>query len=849
MFFSLNGNWKLNHVPFEADISHMLQEDYVPEGWLTAKVPEMVHGTLQRLGYIQGHVYSKDPETERWIEESDWVYYKEFFVPEELDGKKVQLCCKGLDTFCDVYLNGVLLGYGNNMFRSFRAEIGSVLKRGERNVLVIRFYSPVKYVEEMDQKGIFSITTSERIFARKAQMNYSWDFCGRTVTTGIWKDVGIEIQNDAVIDCYHIYTKDLKEDSAVIGLETELNLLEGNIPEDYQVQIRLSKEGKEVFAQTCSYKEAQKLEFTVEQPKLWWPRPYGAAELYDLELNLLRDGECIDSKKQKFGIRTVEVAQEYKEDGKSFQFVINGKKLFVRGANWVPMRMIYSEIRDEHYDLFLEYAARGRISMLRIWGGGIYENDRFFEKCDELGIMVWSDFMFSCGIYPQNEEFLENVKQEAIEVVKAYRNWTSIVIWAGDNEIGQAYGWAGRDYEFRKDKIGNELLKEICEELDPQRLYITTSPCSPDENFKGGDNPSSPYQGDQHIYIMKADPGKNEWRDYGKEYYKRILGIRPRFMSEFGFISMPEKDTYYRYNFKRETLKNTSEMIAHFPTCEKYFESKEYEKLIYYVQLFNSLALKYWIEYFRSLKGICEGTLYWKFNDPIADCPPQYLFPSHMSTVDMYANPKMTYYYTRRAYADFLVSFVESEEGLKVWAVNEEMTEKKGQLVIEELDFDGNVYWTRTAECCAAADCATLLDTLELKKQPEEIRYTRYLKASFQAEDGVYENRYFYADIIECDKLQMEQAQLKITEIAQDENGDIILRLKTDVFAHNVRMNILDSHADYSDNYFDLEAGAEKEIRIQFLPMQKESVMEDHMLYIEAENVKRFAYPLYQLLK
>lgn len=844
MFFSLNGSWKLNHVPFGADISEILQEDFVPEGWLSAQVPEMVHAVLRRLGHIAGHVYTKDTEGEKWIEEKDWIYFKEFFVPEEVQGIRQQLCCRGLDTFCDLYLNGVLLGRNENMFTTFRADISSLLKRGERNVLVLRFYSPVEYVKDMDQKGIFSITTSERILARKAQMNYSWDFCGRTVTCGIWKEIGIEVQTDARIDSYHIYTKALQDDAAVIGLDTEIDFLPEQTKE-YQLRIRLAKEGEIVYEETIPCQKKQQIEFTVKHPKLWWPRPYGAAQLYDFELQLLAEDKAVDQKTQKFGIRTATVLQEYKEDGKSFQFVINGKKLFVRGANWVPMCMIYSDIREEQYDLYLEYAARGNISMLRIWGGGIYEDAHFFEKCDELGIMVWSDFMFSCGIYPQNEVFLENVCKEAIEVVKTYRNWTSLVLWAGDNEIGQAYGWAQRDYEFQNDKIGNQVLKEVCASLDPQRVYITTSPCSPDEQFKGGDNPSSPYQGDQHIYIMSADPGKMEWRDYGKNYYKRILGIRPRFMSEFGFIGLPEKDTFFRYNFRREPLRVTDELKDHFPTALKYQD--DFGKLIYYTQQFTSWALKYWIEYFRSLKGICEGTLYWKFNDPICDDPGIYIFPSHMCTVDMYGNPKMTYYYTRRAYADRLLCFVEKEEGLEIYGVNETMVNRTGRLILEELGFDGTVYRIEEMDCCMEADRSVLLFVWKQMEMSKEDRMARYLRATFLADGEAYQNRYFYADIIESDELQLKPAQLKITRAERKADGSILVRLKTDVFAHNVRLNILDCYADYSDNYFDLEAGEEKEIQIQFLPMQSDALLEDHQLYLEAENVKRFAYPLYRL--
>lgn len=210
--------------------------------------------------------------------------------------------------------------------------------------------------------------------------------------------------------------------------------------------------------------------------------------------------------------------------------------------------------------------------MLRIWGGGIYESPRFFELCDEKGILVWNDFMFACGIYPRDEEFLENVALEAEAVIKKYRNYTSLALWAGDNENGQAYGWAGRPYEFAEDPISCRILKKACETFDPNRFYLTTSPGSPCGDLKGGDNPESPYQGDSHLYIMSADPGIRSGRDYGRNYYKRILSYRPRFMSEFGFICFPEKDTFYRYNFRRLPLSRENELTEFLPFTREFME-------------------------------------------------------------------------------------------------------------------------------------------------------------------------------------------------------------------------------------------------------------------------------------
>lgn len=201
MGIELNGEWKVTYFPFGTGIRKVLEKSFVPEGWLSAQIPEDIHVTLRRAGLLRGHTYNKEPEEERWVEECDWIYYRAFMVPPDFGGNKTELICDGLDTFCDLYLNGVWIGGGENMHRRYVFSVKDELLPGKRNVLVIHFRSPIRAVEKMEQKGIFSITTSERILARKAQMNYSWDFCGRTVTTGIWKGITLVSKSEASLSC------------------------------------------------------------------------------------------------------------------------------------------------------------------------------------------------------------------------------------------------------------------------------------------------------------------------------------------------------------------------------------------------------------------------------------------------------------------------------------------------------------------------------------------------------------------------------------------------------------------------------------------------------------------------
>lgn len=829
---SLNGKWKVSYVPHQSEIDEILSPRFVPEGWLDAVIPEEIHSTLRKAGLIRGHFYGKDIEEERWIEEVDWVYYKEFYIGKEYKKQRVVIEFEGLDTFCDIYLNGIKIGSGKNMFTGITLDVTNKLKYGHRNILVVRFYSPIEFVKGLDYNDLFSTTTVDRIKARKAQMNYGWDFCGRCVTIGIWKSVTIKAYDHNYIETYYLYTSSIGGDYATVGLE--VNVLETvESLEGYTLAVQLSLDGNTIYQFEGSVNEFQKLMIEIQNPALWWPRPYGKQVLYDFKLVLQKGEDVVDTKTQKFGIRTVEIIQEDQGDGRSFIFSVNGKRLFVRGANWVPINVVYTEIRDEEYEEYISYAVEGNLSMLRVWGGGIYESDKFFQLCDEKGIMVWQDFMFACGVYPQTEDFLVTVYDEAVYNLKKYRNYTSLVLWCGDNENDEAYGWDMRPYGFLQDKVNREVLKSAWERYDPHRCFIPSSPFSPFEFYKGGDNPKSPHQGDMHIYLTSADPK-------ARNYYKKIKTYRPRFMSEFGFISFPERDTYYRFNFLKE--KHTTDASFRFPVpyIEKQIQAGESEAFIYASQVYNSHGLKYWIEYFRSLKWTCAGALYWKFNDPIADARKGGLFPTLMATVDMYKMPKMTYYYARRAFEDVILVCDEVKGGYHVYSCSEIEQDLPGELIISHLDFDGNLLGMKTRECTIKKDSATLLDKVNIEEFATRDRYREYIKVEFIAEERTLENRYFLVDMCEFDRLKFKPAGLKVVNVIRDDD-ELRITLKTDKYARNVRMNILDQRATYEDNYFDMDPGSE---RILSIRLHNKDNIRDKALYVEGENVQRIVVPL-----
>lgn len=835
---SLNGIWKVNYIPYSSTLDRILEDNFVPEGWLDAFVPEDIHTTLRRAGIIKGHYFGKDVREEQWIEENDWIYYKDFYVNDNFKKDKVYLKFDGLDTFCDIYLNCIKIGHCENMFVGFKFDVTDKLRYGERNVLIVRFYSPIKYVEGRNIYGLFSTTSYDRLFARKAQMNYSWDFCGRCVSLGIWKKVYLEAYDHNYIDSYYIYTQKINNGDAQLGLEVSLRD-EIEPLESYSLYVKIGKNDQQVYEYTGKCEDFKKLEIEIKNALLWWPRPYGEPNLYDFQLDLLRDGIVVDSKKQKLGIRTVEIIQESQEDGISFIFQVNGKRLFVRGANWVPINVVYTDITDEEYERYLSYAVEGNISMLRVWGGGIYESEKFFELCDRKGIMVFHDFMLACGVYPQDEKFLSNVYEEAVYNILRLRNYASLVLWSGNNENDEAYGWGMMTYGFFNDKISRETIKSAIEKFDPYRFYLPSSPCSPFVDAKGGDNPKSPYQGDMHIYITSLDPK-------AVMYYKKIKTFKPRFMSEFGFISLPEKDTFYKFNFLKKEL-NIKHILSSVPEADKYIKSADdFDELVYRTQVYCSYALKYWIEYFRTLKWTCGGCLYWKFDDPVADNNEGMLYPTLMATVDFYKMPKMTFYYTKRAFEDVILVCDEIENGYNIYSCSELDEDIEGILTILHIDLEGNVIDKCVMNCVIGKDSAKKLYILKFDELNIKNKYNEYIKITFESGDRVIENRYFFVDIYEFYKLQFKQANLSILKCYR-QNDEIFITIKTDRYARNIRLNVLDVDVRYEDNYFDMDAGTEKTLKLRINNCKCNDIA-SKLLYIEGENVKRTIYPLYKLL-
>jgi beta-mannosidase len=834
----LNGPWKLTWCEYGASIENVLKDNFVPSGWIDTIVPEDVRTALRRRGIISGYYYGKNLDEERWIDNCDWIYHKRFYVPENSQKGQTFIQFDGIDTLAEIWLNGKLLGISDNMFRCLRFDTEDLLRFGKTNILVVRIRSPVKSTSEKDRSGLYPADDTTRLLLRKSQMNHGWDFCGHCLSVGIWRSVSMIHRGDCTLEKIKLRTASISDNEAKLAIQVYLEPMPGEKSAEERLEWTMS-----CGDQTVTYKvpaDGREYEVMLPHPRLWWPKPYGAANLYQVSAKLLRSDVVLDESSFKFGVRTVQLIQDkLPGGGRSFILAINGRAIFVRGANWVPLNCLYAEISNADYDKVFRYVLDSNLSMLRVWGGGIYEPDYFFDLCDQHGIMVFQDFMLACGIFPQDEPFLKGVHDEAAEIIERYYNHPSLVLWSADNECDEAYSWYGLNGHFKENRINREAVAQAVREHDPYRPFLVSSPASPFESEDGGDTPNSPLQGDMHIYLPR-------FTREDTYYYKKILDFVPRFMSEYGFSSLPNKDTFDKFNFFRTSLDMKRDpCFDHHKVLASLDTAGDTEKAIYLTQFAHAQALKYWIEYLRSHKWICGGSLYWKFNDPLAPNRPNMFFPTLMSSLDFYYQPKLSYYYARRAYEDCILAFRENRDGtLQIWGCNETSVPDQGNLTIQFLDFKGTVPEVLNLQALIPADGVKCMFTFDQNMLASRPPGDWYIKAVFCGDHFSLVNRFFPGSIGDWIGKSIPPGRVDILD-CRIQDGKILLGIRAHGYVQDIQFSILDVAALYSDNGFCMENEEEREVAV-YLPQNAD--IRNKCLLVEGGNAMPLTIDLNEML-
>ena len=796
--------------------------------WLRASVPGTIHTDLMANGIIEDPYYRLNERKVQWVDKKDWVYQCAFEISaEEFVRHHHELQFEGLDTYASVYINDRLILQSSNMHRSYSVDVKEYLIEGS-NTLRILLESPIKRGLELydaldytipvsanDQAETGEVPGGKRVnvFTRKAAYHYGWDWGPRLVTSGIWRPITLLSWDDFRISEL-LLTSQLNGDVAAVMAQIEIEskienanaALQLKLDDDIiaSTKLRLNK-GKQKF----------NLPIKIDRPELWWPNGLGRQHLYNIEVKLQRK-EVISTVNQSIGIRNIELVADSTLSQPNFYFKVNGAPTFAKGVNYIPQDLFLPRVSTKDYERILQAAADANMNMIRVWGGGVYENDRFYELCDSLGLMVWQDFMFACAVYPGDSAFLDNVKHEAIDNIKRLRKHPSLALWCGNNESLSAWeNWGWKEQVAREEsqeiadsiwrsyeKLFHQILHEAVTTYDEGRPYWTSSPSSDFGKKESYDS------GDVHYW----------WVWWGKKPFEDYNDAIPRFMSEYGFQSFPEFRSVQRYTAPSDHDVYSEVMTSHQrssignETIEEYMlrdfkKPKDFPSFLYVSQLLQAHGLKMAIEAHRRHRDRCMGTLYWQLNDcwPVAS----------WSSIDYFHSWKALQYRVKEAFRPYLVSHEIQKDSLHLYVVSDELLPKEATLSMQLMDFYGkesmNASMPLRTPLVIQANQSSIYHSLDMRDiEALGPLNTMLLKVQVQDVGGeiLAENTiYFTAP----KALSLPKPRVKFS--VQENEDEYMVVLSTDHLAKNLHITS-ELVGNFSNNFFDLLPGESKMVSI-----------------------------------
>ncbi len=794
MLIELNGVWQ----------GACLSPDGKEEFAFSATVPGCVHTDLVGNRLPEDIYFRDNSESCKWIEARNWKYEKDFEL--EAVPNKVRLVFEGLDTYTDIFLNGISLGSTDNMFIKHSFDASKALRVG-KNTLSVFFRSPIKEVEGLkDYPGAF---TTERMNTRRIQCTYGWDWVDRFVTCGIWRGVYFDLTDGFNVKNAYIYTEAIFENFAQIAVEAETE----NYDTGKTVELNIKDpDGNTVYSNRRFCKEPFiKEHIDIKAPKLWYPHGYGEQPLYTLEL---------DGKSYRFGIRTAVIEQlpdepdspyfkkcleikdsvsgriyDQNESFSGFRLLINGVPIMCKGANWVPCEPFPSAETDEKITSLLSLAKEAGLNMLRVWGGGIFEKQHFYNECDRLGILTTQDFLMACGHYPEEKtEFIEQLKKETEFAAYELRNHPSLVWWSGDNENAVRGHDEAEDYRGRT--AINKAIMPVLARLDPRRRFLLSSPYGGKlyASKTVGTTHNTQYLGESIFpYVLNDD--MTDYKEHFSTYLARFIAEEPT----LGAISLPslkrfmtEKDIFesedmWDFHMKGnpalpftlfDFMKSFAQKVLgdFADSADRYFKFK-------YLQ-FEWVRIT--LENIRRNKGFINGLIYWMWND----CWPA---SAGWSFVDYYCLPKASFYSFKRCAGELIVSIDKTHE-YNIHLCNDGLTSKNVKLKLSYIENRKAVAITEKEVEISAAKSAIAL-RLPLSELPEGAMLI------CDAECETLRDRAFYKEgtlpIVPCDPPKI---------VSKDENS---ITLTASEYIHAVE---LEGEYIFEDNYFSLLPGQTRKI-------------------------------------
>ena len=796
--------------------------------WFNATVPGVVHTDLMANEIIEDPFFRLNERGVQWVDKEDWIYTTTFTANADILNKEcIELVLEGLDTYADVYLNDEKLLSADNMFRRWRIDVKKHLRKGE-NTLKVYFHSVVKidmpkwealpfqyyrWNDQSENGGLLKRKIS--VFCRKAGYHYGWDWGPRLVTSGIWRPVYLEAWNSLRVSDIFYNQKSVTEKRADIDVEFEILAEKAS---NATLTIIDEESGKTLATKVATLAAGENkvvVPVTIAKPKLWWTNELGEPHRYPFKAAIAIDGKVVEEHRHNIAVRSLKVIREEDKDGRSFYFELNGKRVFAKGANYIPCDSFLTRVTDEVYEKTIADAVAVHMNMLRVWGGGIYENAKFYEECEKHGLMVWQDFMFGCALYPVEGAMIENIRQEAIDNVKRLRNYGCIALWCGNNECydtlmacKRSFEKKGIDmkyYDIQKAQFDYqyyELLPEVCAKYDPSRYYHPMSPWV-GKDIKAGD---AKHLGDYHY-----------WGVWGHRHpFEKYNTTRARFMSEYGFQSFPELGSVKRYAPNPKDWDILSEvMMSHQRggrsanskindyLTKEYWPQSDFEKFLYMGQVMQGDAIKIAVEAHRRDMPFCQGSLFWQHNDcwPVAS----------WSSRDYYGRWKAQHYFARYFFDEYLLSAYNSEGRLRVYVVSDNQSDTKAEFSVQILSLTGKlIKEVRKAVVVPANTSTIMLDEATEAVLSGEKGENVVIASSLKVGDKLYTNNNYF---VKQGLLAFPACNIT-TKVERCDDG-VAVTVSSDNFARAVYLAVEGIDNFFEDNYFDLLPGASRTIKVK----------------------------------
>lgn len=808
----LNGQWELA----EAGNDRLCE----------VQVPGSVLSGLYGAGKIEDPFYRTNEDVTRELFRKDYEFSRTFVAAEDiLKEEKIILVCEGLDTLADIYINGQKAGSADNMHRTWKLDVKEFLHSGENQIRIV-FRSVFKYIEAYeyeDNKEIHYVPCGGmkgNQLIRKAHCMFGWDWGPQTIDAGIFRDIYLEayshprIEDVKIIQVHGDNAVDVCTTVAVSGDAVDKCQVRVTIQEDAESVCghRTGANDRKTEAHVCKVGEIVSannnpavLTSSIHNPKLWWPNGYGDQPLYKVQVELLDEyGTVLETITKRIGLRTLTISQEKDLWGKEFAFCVNGVKIFAMGGNYIPEDCIYSRITPEVQKYILESCKRANFNCVRVWGGGYYPSDHFYDLCDEMGLIVWQDLMFACNVYDLTEEFEDNITKEITENVKRLRHHASLGLWCGNNEMESAWDhWPEVQSEskyLRADyiKMFEHVVPKAVKAADSETFFWQSSPSS------GGcfDEPDDENRGDCHYWDVWH--GQKPFTDYQKHYF--------RFCSEFGFQSFPclktvesfteEKD---RNIFSRVMEKHQKNPAANgkilYYLSENFRYPENFRKLLYVSQILQGMAMKYGVDHWRRHRGRCMGTLYWQINDnwPVAS----------WASIDYFGRWKALHYMAKKFYGPQAVSMCMDGDTMQVYLANESMEAQSYQVVFYVKNMECEILEKLTGTGTMGVQESAPILAVDVSGW-EDKKYEIFLEAEVTLADG---------DVL-CDVetlvpyKYLELDKPEITAEVEEQGDAFVIHLKSSCFSPFTAIGFTDADVTLEDNFFHMTDGEEMCVRL-----------------------------------